>query len=312
MKRVQYHRYGGSAELRLEEVERPTPGPGQVRVQIRAAAANPMDWKIPRGELKMMTGRRFPRGLGHDFSGVIEAVGKNVTRFKVGDEVFGAMGLKEAGSFAEALVTDEKLVFPKPPSISFEATAALPVVSATAWFALIEQAKLQAGQRVFINGCLGGVGRAAVQMARMRGAEVTGSCSAARRDEALALGVQEVIDYRAFDGSTYRNRFDVVFDTQGSLSPREGATMLKPGGLVLDIVPTPLKMIRSLFSSRFQTVISQVTPQIMAGITAAVEQGQITPAIGRTVPLSEVIPALIELEHTRSPLGKLVVAPMES
>ena len=193
----------------------------------------------------MMTGRRFPRGLGHDFSGVIEAVGKNVTRFKVGDEVFGAMGLKEAGSFAEALVTDEKLVFPKPPSISFEATAALPVVSATAWFALIEQAKLQAGQRVFINGCLGGVGRPAVQMARMRGAEVTGSCSAARRDEALALGVQEVIDYRAFDGSTYRNRFDVVFDTQGSLSPREGATMLKPGGLVLDIVPTPLKMIRS-------------------------------------------------------------------
>lgn len=312
MKRVQYHRYGGSAELRLEEVERPPPGPGQVRVQIRAAAANPMDWKIPRGELKMMTGRRFPRGLGHDFSGVIEALGKNVTRFKVGDEVFGAMGLKEAGTFAEALVTQERLVFPKSPSISFEAAAALPVVSATAWFALIQQAKLQAGHRVFINGCLGGVGRLAVQIARMRGAEVTGSCSAARRDEALALGVQEVMDYRAFDASTYRNCFDVVFDTQGSLSPREGATMLKPGGLVLDIVPTPLKMIQSRFSSRFQTVISQVTPQIMAGITAGVEQGQITPAIGRTVPLSEVIPALIELEHTRSPLGKLVVAPMGS
>jgi len=310
MKRVQYHQYGGLAALRLEEVERPTPRRGQVRVQIRAAAANPMDWKISEGEMKMMTGRVFPRGLGHDFSGVIEAVGKNVTRFKVGDEVFGAVGLKEAGTFAEALVTEEKLVFPKPPSISFEA-AALPLVSATAWFALIEQAKLQAGQRVFINGCLGGVGRPAVQMARMRGAEVTGSCSAVRRDEALALGVQEVIDYRAFDASTYRNRFDVVFDTQGSLSPREGATMLKPGGLVLDIVPTPLKMIRSLFSSRFKTVMSQMTPQIMAGITAGVEQGQITPAIGRTVPLSEVIPALIELEHTRSPLGKLVVAPMD-
>jgi NADPH:quinone reductase-like Zn-dependent oxidoreductase len=312
MKRVQYHQYGGLAALRLEEVERPIPGRGQVRVQIRAAAANPMDWKISKGEMKMMTGRVFPRGLGHDFSGVIEAVGENVTRFKVGDEVFGAVGLKEAGTFAEALVTEGKMVFPKPPSISFEAAAALPVVSATAWFALIEKAKLQAGQRVFINGCLGGVGRAAVQMARMRGAEVTGSCSAARRDEALALGVQDVLDYRAFDASTYRNRFDVVFDTQGSLSPREGAMMLKPGGVVLDIVPTPLKMIRSLFSSRFQTVMSQMTPQIMAGITAGVEQGQITPAIGRTVPLSEVIPALIELEHTRSPLGKLVVAPMGS
>ena len=110
MKRVQYHRYGGSAELRLEEVERPTLGPSQVRVQIRAAAANPLDWKIPKGELRMMTGRSFPRGLGHDFSGVIEAVGAQGTRFKVGDEVFGAVGLKEAGTFAEALVTDENLV----------------------------------------------------------------------------------------------------------------------------------------------------------------------------------------------------------
>ena len=175
MKRVQYHQYGGLAALRLEEVERPTPGRGQVRVQIRAAAANPLDWKIPRGEMKMMTGQAFPRGLGHDFAGVIEAVGEHVTRFKVGDEVFGAMGLKEAGTFAEALVTEEKLVYPKPPSLSFEAAAALPLVSATAWFALVEKAKVQAGQRVFINGCLGGVGRPAVQMARMRGAEVTGS-----------------------------------------------------------------------------------------------------------------------------------------
>lgn len=312
MKRVQYHRYGKLTELKLEEVERPTPGPGQVRVQIRAAAANPMDWKIPRGELKMMTGRVFPRGLGHDFSGVIEAVGEHVTRFKVGDEVFGAVGLKEAGTFAEALITEETLVFSKPPSLSFEAAAALPIVSATAWFALVEKAKVQTGHRLFINGCLGGVGRLAVQIARMHGAEVTGSCSAARREEALALGVQDVLDYRAFDMISCRGRFDVVFDTQGSLSRRESAAMLTPGGVVLDIVPTPLKMVRSLLSSRYQTVISQVTPQIMASITAGVEQGQITPAVERTVPLSEAIPALIELQHTRSPLGKLVVAPMEN
>lgn len=312
MKRIQYHRYGGLAELQLEDVERPTPGRGEVRVQIKAAAANPMDWKISKGELKMMTGRAFPRGLGHDFSGVIEAVGENVKRFKVGDEVFGAVGLKEAGTFAEALVTKEKLVFPKPPSLSFEAAAALPIVSATAWYALIEKAKLRAGQRVFINGCLGGVGRSAVQIATMRGAEVTGSCSALRREEALALGVQEVLDYRAFDAATHRGRFDVVFDTRGSLPLRESATLLTPGGMVLDIVPTPLKMLRSLFSPRFQTVMSQMTPQIMAGITRAVEHGQITPMIGQTVPLSGAIPALARLEQTSSPLGKLVVAPMDS
>ena len=130
-----------------------------------------MDWKIRKGEMKMMTGRKFPRGLGHDFAGVVEAVGPNVTRFKVGDEVFGAPGLKESGTFAEALVTEEKTVFLKPQSLSFEEAAALPIVSATAWNALVDKAKLQAGQRVFITGCLGGVGRVAAQIARMRGAK---------------------------------------------------------------------------------------------------------------------------------------------
>lgn len=190
MKRVQYHRYGGPEELRVEEVALPEPGDGQIRVRVRAAAANPMDWKIRKGEMKMMTGRRFPRGLGHDFAGVVEAVGPNVTRFKPGDEVFGATGLKESGTFAEALVTEDKTVFLKPQSLSFEEAAALPIVSATAWTALIDKARLQAGQRVFITGCLGGVGRIAARIATMRGAEIAGSCSASWRDEALALGVR--------------------------------------------------------------------------------------------------------------------------
>ena len=137
MKRIQYHRYGGPEVLRLEEFALAAPGRGQIRVRIRAAAANPMDWKIRSGEMKMMTGRKFPRGLGHDFAGVVEAVGPNVTRFKVGDEVFGATGLKESGTFAEALVTEEKTVFLKPQSLSFEEAAALPIVSAAAWTALV-------------------------------------------------------------------------------------------------------------------------------------------------------------------------------
>jgi NADPH:quinone reductase-like Zn-dependent oxidoreductase len=307
MKRIQYHRYGGPEVLCLEEFALAAPGRGQIRVRIRAAAANPMDRKIRSGELKMMTGRKFPRGLGHDFAGVVEAVGPNVTRFKVGDEVFGATGLKEAGTFAEALVTEEKTVFLKPRSLSFEEAAALPIVSATAWTALIDKAKLQAGQRVFITGCLGGVGRAAVQIAKMRGAEIAGSCSASRRDEALALGVREVVDYRAFDANTYRRRFDFVFDTYGALSLRQCGAMLKRGGVALHIVPTPLKMIWSMLSSRHQTIFGKVTPQSLAGIVEAVEEGKLAPTIGRTVPLSEAIPAIIELETTSLPSGKLVI-----
>ncbi len=309
IKRVQYHRYGGPEVLRLEEFALAAPGRGQIRVRIRAAAANPMDWKICNGELKMMTGRKFPRGLGHDYAGVVEAVGLNVTRLKVGDEVFGATELKEAGTFSEALVTKEETVFLKPQSLSFEEAAALPIVSATAWTALIDKAKLQAGQRVFITGCLGGVGRIAVQIVKMRGAEVAGSCSAARRDEALALGVREVVDYRAFDANAYRGRFDVVFDTHGALSPRQCGAMLKRGGVALYIVPTPLKMVWSMLSSRHRTIFGKVTPQSLVGIIEAVKQGKIAPTIGRTVPLSEAIPAIIELEKTSLPSGKLVVIP---
>ena len=309
MKRIQYHRYGGPDELRMEEVALPEPGRGEVRVRIRAAAANPMDWKIRKGELKMMTGGAFPRGLGHDFAGVVEAVGPEATRFKVGDEVFGATGLKQSGTFAETLVTDEKTVFLKPQSLSFEGAAALPIVSATAWTALIDLAKLHAGQRIFIAGCLGGVGRIAVQVARMRGAEIAGSCSASRRDEALDLGVGEVVDYRAFNARTFRGRFDVVLDTHGALSLSECGMMLKRGGLALHTVPTPSKMAWSGLSARHQTVFAQLTQQTMDAIIEAVDQGKIAPTVGRTVPLSEAIPAIVDLEKTGLPRGKLVVIP---
>jgi len=306
MQRVQYHRYGGPEVLHLEEFTLPDLGPGQIRVRVKAAAANPMDWKMFKGEMKVMTGRKFPRGLGHDFAGVVEAVGPSVTRFNVGDEVYGAAGLKAAGAFAEALVTDDTAVFLKPQSLSFEEAAALPIVTGTAWTALIDKAKLQGGQRVFIAGCLGGVGRIAVQIAGICGVEVTGSCSASRRNEALALGIKEVVDYRTFNANIYRGCFDVVFDTHGALSLSQCGTMLKRGGVALHIVPTPLKMIWSMLSPRHQTVMGHATPQFVE----AVEQGKLTPTIGRTVPLSEAVSAIIELEKTSSPSGKLVVIPM--
>ncbi len=312
MNRVQYHRYGGPEVLKLEEFVLPALDRGQIRVRIKAAAANPMDWKIRKGELKMMTGRKFPRGLGHDFAGIVEAVGPGVERFEIGDEVFGATGLKESGTFAGALVTEAETVFFKPRSLSFEAAAALPVVSMTAWNALINKAQLQAGQRVFITGCLGGVGRVAVQIASLRGVEIAGSCRASRRDEALSLGVGEVVDYHAFDIEPYRRRFDVVFDTAGVLSLGQCSAMLKRRGMSLHIVPTPIKMLCSLLPTRHHVVFGNPTPQTMAGIAEAVERGQLAPAIGRVVPLSEAIPAIVELEATGSPKGKLVIVPTHS
>jgi NADPH:quinone reductase-like Zn-dependent oxidoreductase len=309
MKRVQYLRYGAPEELRLDEVKQLDPERSQIRVQVRAASANPMDGKIRRGEMKALTGFRFPRGLGHDFAGVVEAVGPGVERLKVGDEVFGVTSIRQAGAFAEYVVADEKNVGLKPSSISFEQAAALTIVGLTAWNALVAKARLSAGQSVIITGCLGGVGRSAVQIARMRGADVVGSCSASGREEALALGVGEVVDYRAFDISSYPHRFDVVFDTAGALSLSQCGAMLKRGGMSLHIVPTPAKLIGCLLPSRHHLVFGNPTPQSLAGVAEAAEQGQLVPAIGRIVPLSEAIPAVVELERTGSPKGKLVIVP---
>lgn len=309
MKCVRYDRYGGPEVLRLDDIEPHEPGRGQIRVRVMAASVNPMDWKIRSGQLKMMTGSRFPRGLGHDFAGVVEAVGPDVKAFEVGDEVFGATGLKEASTFAESLVTDEKWTFIKPPALSFEVAAALPIVSMTAWTGLVDKAKLRAGQSVFVTGCLGGVGRAAVQLAALRGAVVAGSCSAAGREEALALGASEVFDYRALDLASLRRRFDVVFDTAGFLSLGQCDAVLKPGGVALHIVPTPAKMIRSLVSSRHHTVFGTATPEGIAAIVDAAVAGKLVPKIGRIVPLSEAIAAITELETTGSPKGKLVIVP---
>jgi NADPH:quinone reductase-like Zn-dependent oxidoreductase len=151
----------------------------------------------------------------------------------------------------------------------------------------------------------------AVQIARMRDAEIAGSCAASRLDEARALGVLEGVDYRSFNANEYRGRFDVVFDTHGALSLSQCGAMLRRGDVALHIVPTPLEMIWNILSSRDQTVFGKVTPQSLGGIVEAVEQGKLVPTIGRTVPLSEAIPAIIELEKTSLPKGKLMIIPMQ-
>ena len=309
MKRIQYDRYGGPEQLRLDEVDLPIPGRGQVRVRVKAASVNPMDWVIRAGRVKFMSGSKFPRGLGHDFAGVVEAIGPGGTTLKVGDEVFGATGLKEAGTFAEALIADEKNVVIKPAALSFEVAGALPIVAITAWTGLIDKAKLRAGQSVFISGCLGGVGRAAVQLALLGGASVIGSCSGAAREEALALGVSEVIDYRTFDAKRFSRRFDVVFDTAGALSLGQCDTLLKRGGKALHIANTPGKLLRGLFSSRHENVFGTPTPKGWAGIIDAALKGDLIPKIGKTVPLAEAIPAIVALETTGLPKGKLLIVP---
>lgn len=307
MKRIQYHRYGGPATMQLEEFELEGPGAGQIIISTQAASANPVDWKIRNGMMKFMTGHRFPRAMGSDFSGIVEAVGPSVTRIKVGDEVLGTAFMKDGGAFADKLKADEKLVVMKPHTLSFAQAATLPIVGVTAWCGLVEKAHLKPGQSVFVHGCLGGVGRAAAQLAMVLGANVVGSCRGAAIDEARALGLNRIADYQNFQVAQLQSQFDVVFDTAGTLTLKESCALLKPGGVVLHINPSPGKLFGIMLSRRHKMVIAKPTPDILAKVAEMAAIGKLLPSIGKTVSLSDAIPALTALEQHCTPKGKLVI-----
>ncbi|MGW5444468.1 NADP-dependent oxidoreductase [Streptomyces asiaticus] len=305
-KRIQYHQYGGPEVLRLEDFEPAPPGPGEVLVRVRAAAANPMDWKVRSGAMKMLTGRRFPRGLGHDFAGVVEAVGDGVTRLGVGDEVLGGAPLKTAGAFAELVVVEAKGVVKKPADLSFEDAAAIPTVGITAFQALADLGKPQPGQAVFVHGCLGGVGRAAVQMASAHGSSVGGSCRATATHDARDLGVAPIVEFD-FDPTALSGRFDIVLDTAGTLPVKAAQTLLKPGGRIIDITPTPAKFARSALPGPFKVLIAQAVTEDLEEVARAAGQGTLRLPIARTVPLTQAIAALTEFERGMTKGGKLVI-----
>lgn len=309
MRRIEYSRYGGPEQMRLAEFAPATPGDDQITVRVKAASTNPMDWKIRAGTVKMMTGKQFPRGVGTDFAGVVDAVGMAVKRFKVGDAVFGAMTMKNSATFADIILTAEGTASLKPEAISFEEAATLPIAGGTAWTALVDTARLESGQRVLVTGCLGSVGRAAVQIAKVRGAKIVGSCSASGFSEARALGVDEAIDYRKFDIARYRRSFDVVFDTAGAFSPAQCLSMLTPKGAALHINLNPIKMMSIILTSHNKAVMGKTSPAILEILAELAVSGNLKLPIAGIIPLADAIPAVTKLE-TGGPLkGKLVIVP---
>jgi NADPH:quinone reductase-like Zn-dependent oxidoreductase len=310
-KRIQYHQYGGPKRMRLESADVPVPGKGEVLVRVRAAAANPIDWRVRSGDAKLMTGRRFPRGLGNDFAGIVEAVGAGVSRLRAGDEVLGAGTLRTPGAFGELVVAPEKQVVKKPAELSYEQAAALPTVGVAALQCLVGKGRLKAGQSVFITGCLGGVGRAAVQVALSHGASVAGSCRDTAFEDAKALGVTTVVGFD-FDASDLAGRFDLVFDTADTLPIKVARTLLKPGGRILDINVSSSnmagKLARSVFSRDYQLVISKYTVKDLEELAQAAARGKLDFRVARTVPLEDAVAALTELEVNHEPKGgKLLI-----
>src|SRR5216110_826566 len=232
MKAIVYCDYGLS-NLKLENIEKPTPNDDQILVRVRAASVNPYDWHFIEGTpyiMRMMgVGLRKPKDtqLGVDFAGTVEAIGKNVTQFKPGDEVFGGRG----GAFAEYVCPRAtRAVALKPANITFEQAASVNIAGITALQAVRDKGKVQAGQRVLINGASGGVGTFAVQIARSFGADVTGVCSTRNLDMVRSLGADHVIDYTKEDFMKSTERYDVILDNVGTQPLSECRRVLKPNG----------------------------------------------------------------------------------
>ena len=283
----------------------PPVGRDQVRVGVKAAAINPLDWKLRRGMMGLLADRTFPKGMGSDFAGVVEAIGTRVTNVQVGDEVFGTMDFRRSGAFAENIVTRSDLIARKPPGLSFGEAACLPIPAATAWAVVLDKARTRQGSRLFIAGCRGAVGTLAVQLALAQGALVSGSCGSAAKESAKAAGVDPVFDYANESSYLQAGPFDAVFDTAGGLSVSKGMSMLGPVGVFIDINPTARRLVRGMLARRYQLAFPAF--KYLPQIAALASEGKLRPSIGLEAPFGDALAVIANVEAGLRPAGRVVL-----
>src|SRR3981081_3989683 len=322
MKAIVYCDYG-LANLRLADVKKPTPTDDQILVKVRAASVNPYDWHFVEGTPKIMrmmgVGLRKPKDtrLGVDFAGTVEAVGKNVTQFKPGDDVFGGKG----GAFAEYVCRRaEGAVALKPANITFEQAAAVNIAGITALQALRDKGKVQPGQKVLINGASGGVGTFAVQIAKSLGADVTGVCSTRNVDLVRSIGADHVIDYTKEDFTSGTQHYDLILDNVGTHSLLEYKRVLNPKGIYVMIgsttignwfaflaTPIEAQILSPFVSQKFGMILAELNQKDLTVLADLMQAGKLTPVIDRRYKLNEVPAAIRYLEqgHAR---GKVVIS----
>ncbi|MEV6999122.1 NADP-dependent oxidoreductase [Streptomyces sp. NPDC093982] len=298
---------GGPEVLKEVEVQRPAPRPNEVLVRVRAAGLNPTDWK--HRDNGGFLGEP-PFVLGWDVSGVVEAVGIGVVRFQPGDEVFGMLSYPFGhGSHAEYVTAPARVFAHKPASVDHIQAGALPLVSLTAWQALVEYADVQPGQRVLIHAAAGGVGHVAVQIAKARGAHVIGTASAGKHEFLRGLGADEVIDYRETDFAEAVKDVDVVLDTLGGETSVRSLGVLRPGGVVVSILPVGsedfYEEAERLGVRALRMLVDSDRADLRA-IADLVDKGRLRAEIAGTFPLADAAEAHA-LGDTGRTAGKLVL-----
>jgi NADPH:quinone reductase-like Zn-dependent oxidoreductase len=315
MKAIVREKYGSPDVLELKDVDKPVID--SVLVRVRAASINAYDWHMMRGRpylVRMVAGLRKPKSsaMGMDVAGQVEAVGKNVTQFRPGDEVFGS----RSGSLAEYVRgTDKSVLVPKPAGLTFEQAAAVPMAAQVALQGLRDKGQIKPGHRVLINGASGGVGTFAVQIAKAFGAAVTAVCSTRNVDMVRSLGADEVIDYTKEDFTRRGRRYDVILDVAASGSLSSRLRVLEPNGTLVEVGSAKtdatgsimvglLEMaVRSRFGSqKIPFFLGKSSKEDLLTLKELIEAGKVRPVIDRTYPFTETADALRYLEtgHARA------------
>jgi 2-desacetyl-2-hydroxyethyl bacteriochlorophyllide A dehydrogenase len=303
MKAMIIKRFGKAKELTIADMPVPSLKPDQVLIRNYYTSVNPMDTQVRAGRFQLFAGRKFPKILGVESAGIIEQVGKNVTAFKKGDRVMGALGFK-FGTYADYTAASEKLVFPLPDAVTFQDGATLTMAACTAYNSLHKIGKIRKGDVVLINGAYGGIGSFAVQLAKLAGARVTGVCSTENLIKVKALGADTVIDYTKQDVYEAGKQYDIVFDAVGKLDAGKVKAMLNQGGKMITTVGSFKLILFSIFtnafsSKTFKSVWNSPDTAQMSLLTSLVAEKKLKPVIDREYNLTELRDA-----HSYSETGK--------
>ncbi len=306
MKAVVIHSYGGPEVLKIEDVPRPVPKEDEILIRVIAASINPVDVAIRKGYLAELIGNKFPLIPGMDAAGVVEKAGLRIHKFKAGDPVYAFFTLAGEGGYAEFVVAKENEVALKPKRITYAQAAAVPAAASTAWQALVDTAKLSAGQTVLIHGGSGGVGHFAIQIAKARGAKVIATASTAHQDFLRQMGADVPIDYTKTKFEDVAKDMDVVLDMVGDETLKRSYGVVKRGGIIVSIADDVDQA--ALDAHGIRGVVFRSTPSanVLEELAGLIDAKKITPVLSQTFPMADVAKAQeqIATRHTR---GKIVL-----
>ncbi|UJR82908.1 NAD(P)-dependent alcohol dehydrogenase [Sandaracinus amylolyticus] len=298
MRAIVRDEYGTPDVIALREIDEPTPGDDEVSIRVHASSVNPADWIFLTGRpypVRLVSGLVRPKGrvLGMDVAGRVQSVGRNVTRFRPGDEVFGEI----ASAYAEQVCAHQDRIAIKPANLTFEQAAAVPVAAMTALQGLRDAARIRPGHHVLINGASGGVGTFAVQIAKSLGAEITAVCSGGSADMVRSIGADHVVDYGRDDFTRTSVRYDAILDLVGSAPLSDCRRVLSPTGTYVSSVGRLGWSLKAFFASlvwrdRVRVLASSPNAADLAYLRTLIEAGEVTPVIERRYPLSDVAEAL--------------------